>query len=212
MYIPEHFKEVRTEEIERIIKDFPLACLVANTPEGLIAAHIPLILKGDEYLIGHLAKSNEMPSLVERDQEVMCIFRGDDAYVSAKDYPQTGGKIKKVPTWNYQVVHIYGTIRFYNDRRSRLAATGFLTKQIERQVHGEEAWRMADAPLDYIMEQIEDITAFDVTITKVLAKSKMNQNDPQEEIESVIDSLEVREEEGMASSMKRWLADAGKSE
>jgi|LSQX01.2.fsa_nt_gb transcriptional regulator len=212
MYIPEHFKEVRTEEIERIIKDFPLACLVANTPEGLIAAHIPLILKGDEYLIGHLAKSNEMPSLVERDQEVMCIFRGDDAYVSAKDYPQTGGKIKKVPTWNYQVVHIYGTIRFYNDRRSRLAATGFLTKQIERQVHGEEAWRMADAPLDYIMEQIEDITAFDVTITKVLAKSKMNQNDPQEEIESVIDSLEAREEEGMASSMKRWLADAGKSE
>ena len=212
MYIPEHFKEVRTEEIERIIKDFPLACLVANTPEGLIAAHIPLILKGDEYLIGHLAKSNEMPSLVGRDQEVMCIFRGDDAYVAAKDYPQTGGKIKKVPTWNYQVVHIYGTIRFYNDRRSRLAATGFLTKQIERQVHGEEAWRMADAPLDYIMEQIEDITAFDVTITKVLAKSKMNQNDPQEEIESVIDSLEAREEEGMASSMKRWLADAGKSE
>lgn len=212
MYIPEHFKEVRTEEIERIIKDFPLACLVANTPEGLIAAHIPLILKGDEYLIGHLAKSNEMPSLVERDQEVMCIFRGDDAYVSAKDYPQTGGKIKKVPTWNYQVVHIYGTIRFYNDRRSRLAATGFLTKQIERQVHGEEAWRMADAPLDYIMEQIEDITAFDVTITKVLAKSKMNQNDPQEEIESVIDSLEAREEEGMAGSMKRWLADVGKSE
>lgn len=212
MYIPEHFKEVRTEEIERIIKDFPLACLVANTPEGLVAAHIPLILKGDEYLIGHLAKSNEMPSLVERDQEVMCIFRGDDAYVSAKDYPQPGGKIKKVPTWNYQVVHIYGTIRFYNDRRSRLAATGFLTKQIERQVHGEEAWRMADAPLDYIMEQIEDITAFDVTITKVLAKSKMNQNDPQEEIESVIDSLEAREEEGMAASMKRWLEDVGKSE
>jgi hypothetical protein len=28
----------------------------------------------------------------------------------------------------------------------------------------------------------------------------------------VIDSLEAREEEGMASSMKRWLADAGKSE
>ncbi|CAM5182551.1 FMN-binding negative transcriptional regulator [Oligella ureolytica] len=31
-------------------------------------------------------------------------------------------------------------------------ATGFLTKQIERDLHGEEAWRMADAPLDYIMD------------------------------------------------------------
>ena len=68
MYIPEDFKEVRTEEIERIIREFPLASLVANTPEGLIAAHIPLILKGDEYLIGHLAKNNNMSSLVERDQ------------------------------------------------------------------------------------------------------------------------------------------------
>lgn len=211
MYIPDDFEEVRTEEIERIIREFPLACLVANTPEGLIAAHIPLILKGDVYLIGHLAKNNNMSSLVERDQEVMCIFRGDDAYISAKDYPQTEAKNKKVPTWNYQVVHVYGKIRFYNDKRSRLAATGFLTKQIERDLHGEEAWRMADAPLDYIMEQIEEITAFDVTITKVLAKSKIGQSDSEEEIVEVIENLENREEDGMAQSMRKWLGDVGKA-
>lgn len=209
MYIPEAFKEVRTEEIERIIREFPLACLVANTPEGLVAAHLPLILKGDEYLIGHIAKDNNMSSLIERDQEVMCIFRGDDAYVSAKDYPQKDAKNKKVPTWNYQAIHVYGTIRFYNDKRSRLAATGFLTKQIEREVHGEEAWRMADAPLDYIMEQIEEITAFDVTITKVLAKSKIGQNDTKDEFITVIENLEKREEDGMAQTMRKWLGDVG---
>ena len=88
MYIPDDYNEERTEEIERIIREFPLATLVANTPEGLIAAHVPLILKGDIYLIGHLAKNNNMSSLLERDQEVLCIFKGDDAYVSAKDYLQ----------------------------------------------------------------------------------------------------------------------------
>lgn len=211
MYIPEDFKEVRTEEIERIIREFPLACLVANTPHGLIAAHIPLILKGDVYLIGHLAKDNEMPSLLERDQEVMCVFRGDDAYISAKDYPQITAKNKKVPTWNYQVVHVYGKIRFYNDQRSRLASVGFLTKQVEKDLHGDEAWRMADAPLDYIMEQIEHITAFDVTITKVLAKSKIGQSDTKEETDTVIESLEARNEEGMAQTMRKWLGDVGDS-
>ena len=139
----------------------------------------------------------------------MCIFRGDDAYVSAKDYPQKNVKNKKVPTWNYQAVHVYGTIRFYNDKRSRLAAAGFLTKQIERDVHGEEAWRMADAPLDYIMEQIVEITAFDVTITKVLAKSKIGQNDTKDEFVTVIENLEKREEDGMAHTMRKWLGDVG---
>lgn len=211
MYIPDDYNEERTEEIERIIREFPLATLVANTPEGLIAAHVPLILKGDIYLIGHLAKNNNMSSLLERDQEVLCIFKGDDAYVSAKDYLQKEEKNKRVPTWNYQVVHVYGKIRFYNDKRSRLAATGYLTKQIEGDLHGDEAWRMADAPLDYIMDQIEEITAFDVTITKILAKSKLSQDDSKEEIETVIKNLKKRHEDGTADSMRKWLGDVGNS-
>lgn len=207
MYIPDDFKEVRTEEIERLIKEYPLACMVANTSEGLVAAHIPLILKGDIYLIGHLAKNNNLPDLVEYDQEVMCIFKGEDAYISAKDYPKKEAKDKHVPTWNYQVVHVYGKIRFYEDQRSRLAAIGFLTKEIERQTHGSEAWKMSDAPLDYIMEQIEHTVAFDVTITKVLAKSKLNQNDTKSDVQGIVKSLKARGEERMAEVMQKRLDD-----
>jgi len=205
MYIPDDFKEIRTEEIERLIKDYPFACLVANTPEGLVATHIPLILKGDKYLIGHLAKKNHLPQLVARDQEVMCIFKGEDAYISAKDYPKKEAKDKHVPTWNYQVVHVYGKIRFYEDKRSRLAAVGFLTKQIEKQMHGSEAWKMSDAPLDYIMAQIENTVAFDVTITKVLAKSKLCQNDSRSDVEGIVERLKARGQEGMAEAMQKVL-------
>lgn len=208
MYIPEEFEEVRTNEIERLIKEYPLACMVANTPEGLIATHIPLILKGDIYLIGHLAKKNNLPQLLERDQEVLCIFKGEDAYISAKDYPKKEKKDRHVPTWNYQVVHVYGKIRFYNDKDSRLAAVGFLTKQIEKQTHGDKAWKMADAPLDYIMEQIDNIVAFDVTITKVLAKSKLNQNDTKSDVEGIIESLKTRGEGAMAEVMQQRLSDS----
>ena len=44
MYIPKHFEENREEEIKRIIENFPLATLVANTKNGLVANHLPLLL------------------------------------------------------------------------------------------------------------------------------------------------------------------------
>lgn len=43
MSMPEDFVELRNEEIERIIKDYPFACMVANTPEGLVANHMIIL-------------------------------------------------------------------------------------------------------------------------------------------------------------------------
>lgn len=205
MSMPEDFVELRNEEIERIIKDYPFACMVANTPEGLVANHIPLIFKGGKWLIGHLAKTNPLPQLVERDQEVLCIFTGEEAYISAKDFPKKQEKDEHVPTWNYEVVHVYGKIRFYRDYDSRMAAVGFLTKQLERQVNPERPWKMADAPQDYIMEQLEHVIVFDVTITRVHAKFKLNQRDSIADVEGIIQSLKARGEKGMADAMQKRL-------
>ena len=44
MYVPKHFEENREEEIKRIIENYPLATLVGNTKNGILANHIPLIL------------------------------------------------------------------------------------------------------------------------------------------------------------------------
>lgn len=73
MYIPKHFEENREEEIKRIIENFPLATLVANTKNGLVANHLPLLLnkvsKNKKVLIGHIAKTNnlhrEFPFIVD---------------------------------------------------------------------------------------------------------------------------------------------------
>ena len=203
MYIPEAFKEIRVEEIERIIKEYPFASVVANTVEGLTAVHVPLILKRNKYLVGHIAKNNNLPALLEKNQEVMCIFRGEDAYISANYYPKKAAKDKHVPTWNYQVIHVYGQIRFHEDQRSRLAAIGYLTKQIEEQTNGPDAWKMSDAPPDYIMQLVDQTIAFDVVITKILAKSKLGQIDTKSDSDAVIEQLECRGEVGMAECMRR---------
>ena len=44
MYVPKHFEENRPKEIKRIIKNFPLATLVSNSQNVLMANHLPLLL------------------------------------------------------------------------------------------------------------------------------------------------------------------------
>ena len=83
MYIPPHFQEVGTDEIAAIIAAAPLACIVAQTAEGLIANHIPLLSAPDGGLIGHVALANDLHRLIADGQEVLAIFRGEDGFVEA---------------------------------------------------------------------------------------------------------------------------------
>src|SRR5690606_40016091 len=92
MYIPNDFQEVRPKEITSLIKNYPLACIVANTAKGLIATHVPLIMRSDNVLVGHIAIINDMKTLVSDAQEVLCIFKGEDAYISANYYPSKDRK------------------------------------------------------------------------------------------------------------------------
>jgi transcriptional regulator len=51
MFVPNDFKETRTSEINDLVQKF-LTCIVANTTQGLIASHIPLVMKDDQILVG----------------------------------------------------------------------------------------------------------------------------------------------------------------
>ena len=82
MYLPAHFAETDAAEVAALMAAFPLACLVAETPEGLVANHLPLLAGPDGALIGHVALANDLHRLVAEGQEVMAVFRGEEAYVS----------------------------------------------------------------------------------------------------------------------------------
>ncbi len=201
MYIPNDFQEVRTEEIMNLIKNYPLACIVANTKDGLIATHVPLIMKTDNTLIGHIAVNNDMRILVSDDQEVLCIFKGEDAYISANYYPSKFEDHKKVPTWNYQVVHIYGNITYFIDNKSKLSAVGMLTKISEEKANGNSGWKMSDAPKEYLMDQLKELIVFEINISRIQAQSKLSQNREKKDFDSVIKNLKETGKENLAKSM-----------
>ncbi|MGK9156322.1 FMN-binding negative transcriptional regulator [Acinetobacter radioresistens] len=201
MYILNDFQEVRTEEIMNLIKNYPLACIVANTKDGLIAIHVPLIMKTDNTLIGHIAVNNDMRILVSDDQEVLCIFKGEDAYISANYYPSKFEDHKKVPTWNYQVVHIYGNITYFIDNKSKLSAVGMLTKISEEKANGNSGWKMSDAPKEYLMDQLKELIVFEINISRIQAQSKLSQNREKRDFDSVIKNLKETGKENLAKSM-----------
>jgi transcriptional regulator len=205
MYIPPHFNEINVDEISAIIEAAPLACIVAETAEGLIANHIPLLATPDGTLIGHVALANDMHRLIAPAQDVMVIFRGDDAYISPNFYPTKTEHHRHVPTWNYQVVHAYGAITFQHDEQSKRSAVGLLTRNHERRLNGKDAWRMADAPMDYMQQMIGNIVAFRIQVRRTLAKSKLSQNRAGRDYLGAINGLKDSGHDALAQRMERRL-------
>jgi transcriptional regulator len=201
MYLPEHFKEIDPQEVAAVIAAAPLGCVVANTAEGLIANHMPILLDKRGDLVGHIALANDMHRLIAEGQEVLVIFRGVDGYVSPNFYPSKAEHHKQVPTWNYQVVHMHGTISFQHDENSKRAAVGLLTREHERRLNGEKAWRMADAPADYMTDMLGKIVGFRIAVTRTIAKSKLSQNRDERDFEGAVDGLQSSGQDELAARM-----------
>ena len=201
MYIPPHFEEADPELIAGVIAAAPLATIVADTADGLVANHIPLIAAPGA-LIGHVARANDMHRLLAEGQEVLAIFRGEDGYVSPNYYPSKPQHHRHVPTWNYQAVHVHGTIAFQHDDHSKRSAVALLTRIHERRLNGDGAWRMADAPADYMEQMLANIVAFRIAVTRTLAKSKLSQNRDERDYKGAVAGLRASGHEGMARKMQ----------
>lgn len=202
MYIPPHFRELDPAEIARITEAAPLACIVAQTTEGLLANHLPLLAAPGDRLIGHVALANDMHRLIADAQEVLVIFQGAQGYVSPNYYPSKAEHHRHVPTWNYEVVQMRGRIRFQHDPQAKRAAVGLLTRQHERRLHGTQGWRMSDAPVDYVQAMLENIIALQVEVTAVLAKAKLGQNREPRDLDGAISGLFGAGQDGIAARMQ----------
>lgn len=102
MYVPDHFRETRTEEIRRIIEQYALGTLVTHGSAGLDANQIPFELaelSGDTGVLrAHVARANPLWQEVENDSDVLVVFRAMDAYISPNWYPSKHETHRLVPT------------------------------------------------------------------------------------------------------------------
>jgi transcriptional regulator len=203
MYLPPHFAEADPAEADRLIDAFPLACLVAQTPGGLAANHLPLLRDGAG-MIGHVARAGGLHQMLPDGAEVLAVFRGEDSYISPDWYPSKAETHRAVPTWNYQVVHITARIRWDDSPKFKRRAVGLLTRRME----GTEGWRMADAPADFMEAMLAAIVGFELTIGRVIAKTKTSQNRSDADFLSVQARMEARGKPALAARMA-WMGRGG---
>ena len=125
-------------------------------------------------LLGHVALANPQWQTAQPGSLALAIVRGPQAYVSPSWYESKARHGRVVPTWNYQTVHLTGSITIHRDAEWLRDLVTRLTRRHE--AAGQRPWAVTDAPPEYINGQLKAIVGVEVTITEVEAKDKLSQN------------------------------------
>ena len=178
MYIPSHFEEARSSVLRELMSQHPLGALVVLGAGELIANHMPFEHDIDPQPYGtiraHVARANPLWRECSTDMDALVIFQGPSAYVSPNWYPSKEATGKVVPTWNYAVVHVYGSIRFVDDPQWLRALVERLTEHHERTQ--PKPWKVSDAPPSFTGAQLRAIVGIEIRVTKLVGKWKNSQN------------------------------------
>lgn len=199
MYIPEPFAETDRETLFDLIEAHAFGLLVTAEDGVPVASHIPFVLDraAGEHgtLQAHLARANPQWRGFDGETQVLCVFSGPHAYVSPGWYDPAN---PAVPTWNYAVVHAYGVPRIVEDPALVRAQQEALVARFE--AGRPEPWTMASQRPDYIAGMLKGIVAFEIPVTRLEGKFKLNQNHPEGNRRGAIHGLrsEAGDPDGLA--------------
>lgn len=210
MHIPSHFAESRLPVLHALMRARPFATLVTAGPRGLDANHVPMLLDASHehygMLRGHVGRANPVWRDVPDGAEALAIFHGPDGYVSPRWYPSKQVHDRVVPTWNYVVVHARGAIVWRHDS----AWLRGLVEGLSGAHEGEraDAWRLSDAPPEYIGRMLGAIVGFEIPIATITGKWKLSQNRGAADRSGVLAGLAAESGERGADLMDR-MREAG---
>jgi len=181
MYIPSSFKVTDTVQLHDFMRMHSFAVLVTQGKGGMAATHLPILLDTDgSRLLGHIARAN--PQWRDVQGEALVIFPGPHTYVSASWYETPG----TVPTWNYATVHAYGSFQIIEDR-DRLHDILKRTVAVY-EANKAQPWSY-DASDPAFGRMAQEIVGFEIEVSRLEGKWKLNQNHPEERRRKVISAL-----------------------
>jgi transcriptional regulator len=201
MYLPSHFEETRVDVLHQLVRERPLATLVTLGAAGLNANHLPFELDTEPLPNGtlrcHVARANPVWRDYSLGTEALVIFHGPQVYISPSWYETKTQRGEVVPTYNYAVVHAYGTLRIIQDRAW---LRGLVTRLTERFESASAApWQVSDAPEDFIEKQLGAIVGIEIAVTRLAGKWKVSQNRPALDRAGVVEALsEIAGADGLA--------------
>jgi transcriptional regulator len=215
MYIPPRFREDDLGMLHAMIHRARLGVLVSSGPDGLTASHVPMLLDPGAGPYGtltcHLARANNQSRHLRHDDEVMIVFRAEDAYVSPSWYATKNETGKVVPTWVYVAVHAYGRPRVIDDPHALRTIVTRLTEKHE--APRRDPWTVSDAPESYVAALLGGIVGVEIPIARLEGKWKLDQDAPDADVRGAIDGLrssdDHRDRETAGAMQRRRNVEAG---
>lgn len=125
-------------------------------------------------LLGHVALANDQWRTARPDAQALAIVHGPQAYISPSWYESKTRHGRVVPTWNYETVHLTGTLTVHRDPEWLRDIVTRLTRRHEGAK--PRPWAVTDAPPAFIDGQLRAIVGVELTILSVEAKQKLSQN------------------------------------
>lgn len=192
-YPPPHHQDNNLDHLIEVIKTYPLATLVSVKDNRPLITHLPLIY-AEGKLIGHLDKYNPQAGLLKDGNDVTVIFTGPQCYISPSIYNTT-----QLPTWNYIMVHLTGTVQEINDperiKESMIDMTSFLEAP-------EHRYKLeADNPK--MKQFINYVNGFEIDIRTWEGKFKLSQDKNPTDIENAKNELIRANQESIKTLLER---------
>lgn len=188
MYSPRAFVETDLAALDHLVARDNFVTLVTVSEGAPCVSHLPVLYLRDGervMLEGHWAKPNPQ---ARHQGDALVIVHGPHAYISPGWYTDKE-EAARVPTWNYAVVHLHGTLECFDDEPSLASQVDRLSQQHESRVGSD--WRFEHDRVD-LVSQLRGIVGFRFVAERIDMKLKLNQNHPQANVLGAAQALQAQ--------------------
>ncbi|UZH54183.1 FMN-binding negative transcriptional regulator [Salinimicrobium tongyeongense] len=170
------------------IDQHPFASFVLQG-EDLLATHIPVLIEGTPEkfrLYGHIAEANEQYKFLKDGLDALLIFHGAHGYVSSSWY-----KDINISTWDYSAVHVNVKLKLQSQQELEESLQKLIGR-FEKEQKCPIFYK--DLPREMIDDHLPLITGFWCEPVKVQAIVKLHQGFDKDDVNSVSEHLEARQD------------------
>ncbi len=168
---------------DSLIEDIGFGMVFAATPDGLRAAHTPLLLGAAGAVQFHLASNNALARHLD-GASALIVVNGPDAYVSPRWYTNRD----TVPTWDYVALELDGRVRRMDDAGLEAFLHAAIAKHEAKL--GGAPWLAAESSEKVWSGLFRGIVGFELDVLALRPTVKLSQNKPPEDRARIAEGLE----------------------
>jgi transcriptional regulator len=194
-----HYEEFKLKDprlVAHVLRTFPFAAILVNTPDGPAVAQAPMTFRDSSGPAGavefHLAKANPIAGHMLQDVPITILARGPGAHVSpswfSASYPTPGAdRSRTAPTYNYLSLVINGRLSYMDDQALQVQI-----QDLVRENEPADGWKTSELAPDLWGMWRKVIQGYRLEIDRFDLTAKFSEGDIPADRPGVIQGLRTR--------------------